>query len=459
MEEPRFLSEEDWRELLSETRNRQVIPIVGSGLVTTPDPASGEPIPLNRLLATQLAERLGVDPPELPADSMPRLPLNQVACQYLRKGKSRKAIYREVSDVLDKLEVDIPPALIELASITDFDLFMAGTIDPLLARALEQARPGFQRSEQVLAYDAKTPVDIPEQIGDTLVYHIVGSRQTYPYFAVWEEDYLEFLYCLAVHRGALKRLFSLLKARYLLFLGSPFNDWVVRFFLFIVKGGRFSDARRDDIGAYLADLESNLGAPLIFFFDKVVGTTRIIQGCPCKFVSEFYRRWSEEHPDGTRDEDLLRQMPDEIPRQAVFVSYSHDDRAAALELVRGLRTAGVPVWMDKQRLQAGENYNRSIQYAVKQGCSFFISLISEATESDTTRYVHEERRWAADNHVDGFVFYIPVIIDDTDLPQSEPPQFSTIHCERLPKGRVSPAFVKRLKGLVEEYRISKRPRA
>jgi hypothetical protein len=265
----------------------------------------------------------------------------------------------------------------------------------------------------VLSYDYKRPVDVPERIEPALVYHIVGSRQTYPNFAVWEEDYLEFICGLTRHHAQLERLFLLLKTRYLLLLGAPFDDWIVRFFLFLVKGGRFTDRRKDDIQACLADRPENLGEPLIFFFNQVVGTTRIIPGDPADFVRELTERWNTEYASIETGEDVLVQMPDEMPRGTVFISYSRDDREAVVSLVRGLRAAQIPIWVDKQRLHAGENYQRNLEFAVKSACSFFVSVISRATESDPTRFVHTERRWAAQRHVDGFVYYIPVIIDDT----------------------------------------------
>ena len=87
-----------------------------------------------------------------------------------------------------------------------------GTIDSLLAAALEKFRPGFRRQTHVLSYDYKRPVDVPDKIEPALVYHMVGSRQTYPNFAVWEEDYLEFLCGLIRHHAQLERLFLLLAA-------------------------------------------------------------------------------------------------------------------------------------------------------------------------------------------------------------------------------------------------------
>jgi TIR domain len=456
MSDDAFLSEADWRNLLREIHDRQVIPIVGPELITVPDAATGAPVSLYRSLAPRLAKALGLE-----ISGTPPGWLNRVACDYLLAGGARKAIYREVSELLDDLVRTVPEppaALCDLASITDFDLFLTGAIDPLLALALEKVRPGFDRRDHVRAYDYKRPVDLPESLRPALVYHLVGNRQTYPNFAVWEEDYLEFICGLIRHDAQLERLFLLLKTRYLLFLGTPFTDWIVRFFLFVVKGGRFTDHRHDDVSAYLTDHAENLGEPLIFFFDKVVGTTRIIRGDPTAFTCELARRWRAEYENAGAD-DVLAQMPDEMPRGAVFVSYSRDDHDAVTQLVRGLRGAQIPVWVDKQRLQAGENYERSLEFTVKNVCSFFVSVISRATESDPTRFVHRERRWAAQRHVEGFVFYIPVIIDDTAQPAMEPEEFAKIHFDCLTGGAVTPAFATRLRRLVEEYRLAGQPRA
>ena len=448
-----FLSEDDWRDLLREIHNRQVIPFIGPELVTVPDPHGNGLLPLYRALAPQLAARL-----RLPVRDSPLISLDRVACEYLLTGGSRKSIYIEMSELLEKLRASPAPALCDLASITDFDLYLYGTIDSLLPAALERSRPGFRRQDHVLSYDYKRPVDVPERMDPALVYHIVGSRQTYPNFAVWEEDYLEFICGLTRHHAQLERLFLLLKTRYLLLLGAPFHDWMVRFFLFLVKGGRFTDRRKDDIQAYLADRPENLGEPLIFFFNKVVGTTRIIPGDPADFVRELTQRWNAEYATVASGEDVLIQMPDEMPRGAIFISYSRDDKVAIGNLVRGLRAAQIPVWVDKQRLHAGENYQRNLEFAVKSACSFFVSVISRATESDPTRFVHTERRWAAQRHVDGFVYYIPVIIDDTEEPRLEPANFSKIHFDRLPEGSVTPVFTHKLRQWTEEYRMAGQPR-
>jgi TIR domain len=199
---------------------------------------------------------------------------------------------------------------------------------------------------------------------------------------------------------------------------------------------------------------------MAFFFDRIVGATRIIAGDPAAFVRELAQRWHNRQVTLATD-DPLQQMPDTMPRSAVFLSYSRDDVTAVRELVRGLRAAQVPIWIDRQRLVAGANYRRSLEFEVKHQCSFFLSVISRASESDPNRFVHTERLWAAQRHVDGYVFYIPVVIDETLSqgwkPQLEPSVFSQIHFEHIPGGIVTAAFAIRLRRLIEDLEFTSRP--
>lgn len=87
-----FLSEDDWRDLLREIHNRQVIPFIGPELVAVPDPHGNGQLPLYRALAPQLAGKL-----RLPVRDSPPISLDRVACEYLLTGGSRKShLYRIV---------------------------------------------------------------------------------------------------------------------------------------------------------------------------------------------------------------------------------------------------------------------------------------------------------------------------------------------------------------------------
>ena len=446
-----FLDNRTWRSLLRDIHAGQVLPVIGPELVTVPLP-DGQQVTLCSYLANELAERLGIDlDPSLPPT------LNAVACSWLLSGQSSLGLYDELRELMDNLKAPPPQALLELASITDFGLYISSTFDPLLGLALQQMRPGFLLKGNSMDFHPSNPRDLPHPLPNPFLYHILGTHNTYPDFVVWEEDYIEYVFGLLRSQDNMRILFGQLYNRDLLLIGLPFNDWIVRLFLRVAKNKRFSVPRDHGRQDYVADEPASISAPTIFFFEQQVGSTRIIPGDPRGFTNELARQWRERYA-ATSHVDIFERMSDEIPRGAVFISYSRDDQAAATELAIGLMAAQVPVWMDRGRLSAGENYERSLQHAVKNDASFFISLISQATELRPDRYVHQERAWAAQRHVDGYVFYIPVLIENLPIVEQEQPVFCKIHREMLPGGRITPAFAQRLQRLVLEYRASGRPR-
>jgi hypothetical protein len=440
-----------WRSLLRDIHAGQVVPVIGPELVMIAR-ADGRQVPLCCYLAEELAQRLGV---ALGSDTQPTL--NDVACAWLLSGQSSKGIYDELRELVDQISIPPPQPLLDLASITDFGVYISSTFDPLLSQALQQMRPGFLPNSSSLDFHPNAPRDLPQPLPNPFLYHILGTHNTYPDFVVWEEDYIEYVCGLLRSQDNLRVLFDLLRNKDLLLIGAPFNDWIVRLFLRVAKGKRFSEARDQGRQDYVADEPAGVGKPTIFFYERQVGSTRIIPGDPRAFAGELARHWRERYASATQG-DFLQRMGDELPRGAVFISYSRDDLSAATELARGLMAAQVPVWMDKGRLSAGENYQRSLEHAVKTDASFFISLISKATESDPDRYVHQERAWAAQRQVDGFVYYLPVLIEDLSRVEREPPAFARLHRELLPGGRVSTAFTQRMRNLVQEHRTSGQPR-
>ena len=133
-----------WSRLLRDIRNRQVLPIVGPGLVTVEDGRGGE-VPYVRALAPRLAARLGVDGVETGS-------LNRVAGAHLMRRGKRKDIYEELRELVELDErLPVPAGLAELAAIRDFDLFVTSSFDPFVARALRQCRPGYKADAKGLA--------------------------------------------------------------------------------------------------------------------------------------------------------------------------------------------------------------------------------------------------------------------------------------------------------------------
>ncbi len=451
------LQVKEWQTLLREIHAAQVVPIIGPGLVSLQQENARQYCNLYAYLAPQLAQALGLPNPDRHTG------LTTVIRSYLRRGGQRADIYHEIRAVLEDCHHSPPPPLLDLASITDFNLYVSCTFDQFLVKALKQIQLGFHPQKNVLRYHPEKPVDIPSSVTSPLVYYLFGDYQTYPYFAIWDEDYLEFLYGLMNHISILRNLFHTLKNKSLLILGVPYEDWLVRFFLRIVKQCRLSEQRHECM-TYLADCENNIGEPLVFFFDRLKNATRVIHTDPGDFVAELKERWEDTYSMTNDASSFLRAMPETMESHAIFISYAKEDLETAVTLAMALAKANLPVWLDKGRLRGGQDFDMRLQYAVKQGCSFFVSLISRETEKTRERYVHQERQWAAEAHVPSFVYYIPVIIDKTiEKPTLEPECFSGIHPERLTDDPGSwQDVVRRIKDCFDAYQQSsftQRPRS
>lgn len=438
------LEESEWKNLLREIHASQVIPVIGPELISCQQENSLHCCSLYAQIAPKLAEALGLK------DPANHTAITTVTRSYLQQGGRRDEIYHEIRTILETYHPPIPQSLLELASITDFNLYISCTFDHYLVKALKEIRNDIK----VLRYSPTEPVDIPAKITSPLVYYAFGDVQTYPDFAIWDEDCLEFLCGLMGHAGTLGNLFRALKNKSLLILGAPYEDWLVRFFLRIVKQSRLSEQR--GCMTYLADCESNIGEPLVFFFDRLKNATRIIHADPGDFVTELVERWRDEFGIHNEDSSFLNAMPETMELHAVFISYAKEDLATAIRLAKALAAANIPVWLDKERLKVGENYDFRLKNVVKRKCSFFVSLISSATEGTRDRYAHRERQWAAEAHVEGFAYYMPVIIDDQITePKLEPKEFSGIHIDILNETNESlKKIVKKIEDCYNKYKAS-----
>ena len=140
-----------------------------------------------------------------------------------------------------------------------------------------------------------------------------------------------------------------------------------------------------------------------------------------------------------------------MPDNAVFISYAREDLAAVQKLKAWLDAAGVKTWFDLERLEGGDDYDRKIQRNIAR-CSYFIPIVSAATERRLEGYFRREWSYAIDrarNIAEGALFIMPVTIDDTDGGAAQVPEkFKAVHFTRLHGGEVTADFAGRLSGLL-----------
>jgi hypothetical protein len=403
-----------------------------------------------------LAVRLNVDTAALPRPYT----LNDVVCWFLSARGRREEAYVRLRSILREANFEPPQALKRLAAITDFDLFVTTTFDPLLETAINLERFNGAPSTDVLAYAPNRVADLPaerDHLQRPLVYHLLGRLSASPTYVISDEDLLEFICALQSEHLAPEKLFHELEHSHLLFIGSNFTNWLARLFLRMAKRQRLSDPR--DVGEILADDTTSQDERLMSFLQQVSVRTRIYTGAE-RFVDELYGRWQarrKPHAPAVPSSTPTRFLPPtrEMPDNAVFISYAREDLVAVQHIKAGLEAAGITTWFDMDRLEVGDDYDRKIQRNIAR-CSYFIPVISATTQRRLEAYFRREWSYALDrmrNMADGALFLLPVTIDDTAAADAlVPDKFKALHFTQLAGGVVSAEFAQRLEDFMQARR-------
>jgi hypothetical protein len=431
------LDDDAWDDLLSFIEERRVIPIVGPELLLVATDRG--PRLLLDWVAEKLAARLNVNIAELPQPYT----LNDVVCWFLSaRGRS----------IIKEANFEPPAALRQLAAITDFDLFVSTTFDPLLENAINLERFNGAPSTDVLSYAPNRVTDLPserDRLQRPVVYHLFGKISASPTYVISDEDLLEYICALQSEHLAPEKLFHELEHSHLLFIGSNFTNWLARLFLRMAKRQRLSDPR--DVGEVLADDHSSHDDRLMAFLQQVSVRTRIYRGAE-RFVGELHDRWQARRRPAAAaaaSPALTRFLPPsrEMPDNAVFISYAREDLGAVQQIKAALESAGITTWFDMDRLEVGDDYDRKIQRNIAR-CSYFIPVVSAATQRRLEGYFRREWSYAIDrmrNMADGALFVLPVSIDATNAGEAlVPDKFKALHFSQLTGGRVPPEFAQRL---------------
>ena len=342
------MEEKDWDLLIQKIREQKVIPLIGPDLIRAP--SEGRFITYERYVTQQLAEmpdykltdsdllHLGV--------TVEQATLNDVISLCVKKHPEHWPfdLHAQVWQIVNQCPIAVSPALSQLAQITDFELLVTSTFDPLLERAL---RGQGQLETRIYRGSARDDIgDLPKTRKEArrYLYYLFGKAEKGSYdFAICEVELLRFLIKLHDAKYRPKKLFDELREKHLLLLGVNFSDWLARFFLWLAKDRGNVTLPNRELREYLADPKVGQDRSLVLFLEHFSDTTRVVGVEPEEFVAELYRRWSEEAQPASALAGSARLGPaTEMPKGAVFLSYSRPDKAAVETLYAQLEREGIP---------------------------------------------------------------------------------------------------------------------
>jgi hypothetical protein len=477
VELPRFDPEELWDDLLAFIEEGRVLPIVGAEVLTIDD--GGRQVPLYRAVAERLLAKYGMaaatsGAPGQGQELRKHHELNDAVSRLASTGRRVKDLYRPINDIVQKLvaeQREVLTPLRELAAIRQFDLFATTTPDSLLAHALDTVRFNGVRQTDEIEYAPKLPTDrrrdMPEVPSSqyTALFYLFGKADVSPFYAIHDEDALEFTYMLQAGHGP-ERIFSQLRSRNLLLIGCNFAEWLSRFFLRLSNSERlFSDQRTKK--EFFADEEMGSDRSFTVFLERFSQDSRWYPLDARTFVAELYRRWSARNPTAAVAIEPADLQPGDAAGSAaggtIFVSYSSDDIGAARQLVADLEAIGGDVaWFDKSALKPGDDWDQRLKSAI-QRCSLFMPLLSANTERRMEGYFRLEWQEAAERsrRIQGRKFILPTVIDADDSSAVSryalvPDAFKAFQYGHAPDGRLSESFRTELR---EQLRAVRRARA
>lgn len=450
------MTEADWKRLLRQVQGGFVVPVIGSQFL----PAGQGRQSFQHAVAAKLLEAYGltVDAADLPAF----LPVSHVVDRLRTEGgATMQDLYTDLHDAMeevgDAFDADPPPALQQLAEITDFRLYVQTMPDDLLARCLRR-RGGL--CEVVHAPKLPTsewhdlPADWDKRTDVANLLYVFGKSRAAPVYAIHEEDILEYSHNL-ISRGSQVPVNFLgrLQERSLLLLGCHFPDWLGRFFLRATNQSRLSEKSNRE---WIVEGPGQVDGLAQFLGKFGRGNELLVEARPADFVAELHRRWTASRPSA----GAPAAAPAASQRALFFISYSRGaDLANASALFDALRAIGVTeqeIWLDRQDIEPGENFRHQILDGI-QGCRYFLPLLSAATNGRDEGFVFREWRAANDRAQDmNRAFIVPLVVDDDFQPgryDAAPARaWGQTDFGFAPRGRPDEALQRRLVSLLREAR-------
>src|SRR5215471_8996632 len=177
--------------VLEAIHNNSLVVMVGTGLVRVG--MGGRNVTYDHYIAEALAAKHGVSEAELRSveTSPAEATLNDVVSVCIKKNVERYGLYYDVAEIIERSDFVPPPALRQLAQMTDISLLVTCTCDPLLEEALRD-----QPHNLAVCGRNEKKNDLPENADATrLLYYLMGkARRGNQEFAICDEDLLRFIH-------------------------------------------------------------------------------------------------------------------------------------------------------------------------------------------------------------------------------------------------------------------------
>ena len=430
------LSEHDWRRLAENIQRGTCVLLLGPAVAV--DPSDPQHTPLTVLLARHLANELNEN---LIVD---RDNLAHVSQLYTGPGRDRMDLELAVGDFYSRLGPITTPLHRQLAELP-FTLCVNTTPDGFMARAFEEAGKKCrtehynfrrQRSAHLAESDSTHPI----------AYDLCGCLKEPDSLVLTESDLLDFLVTVISKTPPLPPFIT---SRFsdpttsFLFVGFGFQNWYIRILLHILAQGHKTRSLALEDARFFQHPEQPQA--MIFFEKQHLIAFKLLswEG----FVAEL----KQHQQDLIGRKALNTEPPSDAP--LVFLCHSHEDRDAVMQLSQTLQNNGLRVWLDRQSLRGGDEWDRTIPTVLRK-VDYVVVVQGRHLHQRVESYVYKEVRIALERQsrfASGYRFIIPVNLE---------PCIGLSECESLQTVDLSEngGIVELVKTILEDWEKRKRIR-
>lgn len=319
-----------------------------------------------------------------------------------------RSIRTHVLETLDSLDFykqfdeEIEPALWTLLSTRCFRTVLTTTIDPYLEIAMEKVwgKDGF-RVLNIYGVENKRDLLRNELAGlnefnevQPALYYIFGKADVCKRecrFVLTENDAID-----AIRKWfSIERPQNLLRyiqtdGRRVISVGCKFDDWLFRFFWFLLRGS-MPNLSLGEFG----EIDLSSGEVAVEFTKEDTKLVNYLKRQNVKIFPDdraFMNFATEKIVAAMNTTSLMSRK-----LGGVFISYAHEDKNYALQLFYTLEKRGLNVWIDEEKLEPSAEYDTRIENAINQ-CEVFMTILSSQVmrdlQSGSTRYYQKEWKMA-----------------------------------------------------------------
>ncbi len=429
----KFITQDDWGELLGSISDGSLTPIIGKEIYKYEEPGNTELLSFDTYLSKKLIEKFEIT--DHPAGTLTD------TVDYLKNEKEKKvkAIINNLKDSVEEKKEFVFPLLENLLRITNLKFFVNTTVFyDILKRKIELVRKENDSDYKDFSPNSNFSFDQEiknQNLSKTLVFNLFGSLNTDP--AISEELMLEFTSEFGETLKNTPKLEVNFRNNNLLFLGCAYPEWMTRFVLRLLTDQAMYNwgTSRPPRNIYIVNDKS----PFRDEQDKILKYYDVIafEGSNKEFISELLRQW---------------KMKYEKPKQ-IFLSYTRGDKNAVENLEKALVLAGngkIKCWYDKEDLELAAKWRSEIIIEIDKA-DLFVPLISN-NSLEHMGFVQKEWDAAYNTTVlkkKTSEYLIPIVIDDTDpYDKRVPKEFTELNIGKVPQGNPDDKFLNKIKSIL-----------